>query len=101
MSYVYYFLLGKEKEHDEVDTQNSDSDSPNVESESDLTSLATPSQNATQKKQRKSRKTVSDKDELMKIVALGAELRISAYESLKHEGYIRPATEYILEEIVK
>lgn len=93
--------LGKDKEQDEVDHQNSDSDSPTVESATGLTSLATPSQNATQKKQRKSRKTVSGKDDLMKIVALGAERRIAAYESLKHEGYIRHATEYILEEIVK
>lgn len=91
--------LGKDKEQDEVDPQNSDSDSSNVESATDLTVLATPSQNATQKKQRKSRKTVSDKDGLMKIVALGAERKIAAYQALKQEGYICPATEYLPEEV--
>jgi hypothetical protein len=35
----------------------------------------------------------------MKVVALESQRGIAAYEALKQGGYIRPATEYLPEEV--
>ncbi|WP_414569511.1 AAA family ATPase [Nostoc sp. CCY 9925] len=59
------------------------------------------SQNISLNNQESTNKNTSDKDSLRKIVSTGAEIGMVAYEALKQKGYIRSATEYLLEEIAK
>ncbi len=91
--------LGKDIEQDEVDPQNSDSDSPTVKSTTNPMNVAASLQVETKKRSRRSGKKALDKEGLMKIVSVGAEQGVAAYEALKQKGYIRSATEYLLDEV--
>jgi hypothetical protein len=90
--------LGKDQEQDEVDHQNSDSDSPTAESTINPMDVAASLHAETKKRSRRSCKTSLDKEGLMKVVSVGAERGVAAYEALKQKGYIRTATEYLLKE---
>jgi hypothetical protein len=61
---------------------------------------ATPTHTETNKKQRKFINKASANDGLVKIVDLGVKKGMTSYEALKLEGYSRPATEYLKEEMV-
>ena len=90
-------LEGNEEEV-EIHPQNPASDSPAIA----VTSIdvTTPPKPETKKSQGKRRRTSSVEEGLMKVVALESQRGIAAYEALKQGGYIRPATEYLPEEIV-
>jgi hypothetical protein len=81
-----------------VNSQNPAPNSLVIEAENTSMEVTTPSQHEINKKQRKRRSTTSHKEGLMKVVAFGEEQEIAAYQALKQEGYIRPATEYLPEE---
>jgi len=51
------------------------------------------------KKNRKSRQSTSKPEGLIQIVKHGTKCKTAAYEALKQAGYVRPATEYLLEEV--
>jgi hypothetical protein len=72
---------------------------PATEALSKPTDITTTIQTETKKRQIKRRKTALEKHGLMRIVSLGAERKVVAYEALKQEGFIRAATEYLLEEV--
>lgn len=82
-----------------TNTQNLAIDSSVSELANNLTDVAAPVQTKTNNKQKKSHDTASVNDSLVNVVALGAK-KISAYEALKLEGYIRSATEYLKEEML-
>jgi hypothetical protein len=91
--------LVDDQEDISINAQNLPVDSSMPES-ANITDIATPTHTEMNKKQRKSRNTASENDGLVKVVALGAKKRITAYEALKLEGYIRSATEYLKEEML-
>ncbi|XWK89102.1 MAG: ATP-binding protein [Phormidium sp.] len=51
-----------------------------------------PPQNESPKHQTKAQKSLEKEDSLIKVVALGKQQGITAYEALKKQGYIRPET---------
>lgn len=91
--------LVNDQEDVSINAQNLTVDSSMPEL-ANITDVATPTHTETNKKQRKSRNTTLESDCLVNFVALGAKKRITAYEALKQEGYIRSATEYLKEEMV-
>jgi hypothetical protein len=93
-------LKGNEEDV-EIHPQNPVSDSPATETELTSIKVTSPSQPETKKSQGKRRRTPSVKEGLMKVVAFESQRGIAAYEALKQGGYIRPATEYLRQEIVE
>ncbi|MBD1898899.1 ATP-binding protein [Trichocoleus sp. DQ-A3] len=91
--------LTDSEEEVEVSFQNLAPDSPLVKSATNAINIATLAKTETKKRQRTLRKTASKKDGLIKVVAVGEKRGIAAYEALQQEGYIRPATEYLLDEV--
>lgn len=91
-------LVGSE-ENAKAESQHQATGSPELEPALNLTDVGTPFKTETPNKHKKRRKTASEKDGLVKIVAQGVESGIAAYEALKQAGYIRSATEYLLEEV--
>jgi hypothetical protein len=90
-----------EGNEEEVEIHPPNSASIAGESEAEVTSIdvTTPPQPETKKSQGKRRRTPSVKEGLMKVVAFESRRGIAAYEALKQGGYIRPATEYLPEEV--
>ena len=93
--------LESNEEEVEIHPPNPVSDSPATEAEVTLIDVTTPLQSGIKKGQRKSRRTTSVKEGLMKVVAFESQRGIAAYEALKQGGYIRPATEYLPEEVAR
>jgi hypothetical protein len=91
-------LEGHEQEV-EIHPQNPVSDSPATETEVTSIEVTSPPQPETKKSQGKRCRTPSVKEGLMKVVAFESRRGIAAYEALKQGGYIRPATEYLPEEV--
>ncbi|MBD1808115.1 ATP-binding protein [Microcoleus sp. FACHB-SPT15] len=91
--------LEDSEEEVEVHLQNPAPDSPTTEA--GCNSIDVTSQPEIKKRQKKPRKNALQKEGLMKVVAFGEEREIAAYQALKQEGYIRSATEYLPEEVVR
>ena len=89
----------EDSEEVEVHLRNPAPDSPTTEA--GCNSIDVTPQPEIKKRQRKPRKSALQKEGLMKVVAFGEEEEIAAYQALKQEGYIRPATEYLPEEVVR
>ncbi|HYX16650.1 MAG TPA: ATP-binding protein [Nostoc sp.] len=87
--------LVNDQEHVSTNPQNLAFDSSTSELANNLTDVSIPTHTETNKNQKKSRNTATVNNGLVKVVALGAKKRISAYEALKLEGYVRSATEYL------
>jgi hypothetical protein len=91
-------LEGNEEEV-EIHPPNPVSDSPATETEVTSIEVTSPPQPETKKSQEKRCRTPSVKEGLIKVVAFESRRGIAAYEALKQGGYIRPATEYLPEEV--
>jgi hypothetical protein len=90
--------LEDSEEEVEVHLRNPAPNSPTTEA--GCNSIDVTPQPEIKKRQRKPRKSTLQKEGLMKVVAFGEEGEIAAYQALKQEGYICPATEYLPEEVV-
>lgn len=64
-----------------------------------LKNIGTPPLTKTQSQQKNRHQTAKEKQDLAQIVAKGAEHGIAAYEAIRQSGYIRTATEFLLEDI--